>query len=225
MTAGSVAGAALPENGVRPHRVAPRLLVMAALILGAVLATIACVTGPGEAARAASIRDSPGYVPLVDPESTSVVIGRRLNAPAVSATFHGGASSLERLGEAVCRALRLSSADSLRALCLTEAEFRDILWREFPQSRPATGLTWEDAWRVLDVRLLGGCNGAIQDHGGRFYEFVKFECDSTMRYRNFTLHSRLTMVVKNDLGEIERWGWLRAVAERRGRFKIYSTRD
>lgn len=177
------------------------------------------------ATRPASVKDSPGYVPLVDPESTSVVMGRRLDAPAVSQPFRGGARSLRELGRAVCRALHAERADSLRDLCVTREEFHGILWREFPQSRPATGLTWEDGWRVLDVRLMGGINGALQDHGGRSWELVRIECDSTMRYRNFTIHSRLTMVVKNDLGEIERWGWLRAVAERRGRFKIYSTRD
>lgn len=199
--------------------------MMAALILGAVLASIPGAPSPASAERGASIRDSPGYVPLVDPESSSVVIGRRLNAPAVSATFRGGRSSLDQLGRAVCRAIAIGNADSLRALCVTESELRDVMWREFPQSRPVTGLTAEDAWRVLDIRLLGGCSGAVQDHGDRHYEFVRFESDSSMRYRNFTLYSRLTMVVKNDRGEFERWGWLRAVAERRGRFKIYSTRD
>src|SRR5437773_2174859 len=29
-------------------------------------------------------------------------------------------------------------------------------WPEFPQSRPATGLTWEDGWRALRARLLAG---------------------------------------------------------------------
>ena len=33
--------------------------------------------------RRASVRDSPGYYGTPDPESMSVVLGRRLNAPAV----------------------------------------------------------------------------------------------------------------------------------------------
>lgn len=193
------------------------------------LAALWCAGAPpagGEPATPPpSIKDSPGYVPLVDPESASVAVGRRLNAPTVSVPFRGGSKSLDQVGRAVCRAVHIRNPDSLRALCITQEEFRDILWREFPQSRPVTGLTWEDGWRVLAVRLLGGANSAVEDHGGHYYEFVRWECDSTMRYRNFTLYSQLTMVVKNDLGEIERWGWLRAVAERRGRFKIYSMRD
>jgi hypothetical protein len=207
----------------RPVLAAGRRLGLAALLAAAALAPLAAADTATP--RPPSIKDSPGYVPLVDPESSSVTIGRRLNAPAVSLPFRGGARSLEGLGHAVCRALQVSSVDSLRALCVTAEEFREILWREFPQSRPATGLTWEDAWQVLDVRLMSGCNAARDDHGGRRWELVRLECDSTMRYRNFALHSRLTMVVKDDLGQVHRWGWLRAVAERKGRFKIYSTRD
>jgi hypothetical protein len=125
----------------------------------------------------------------------------------------------------VCAALHHSSRDSLLALCVTDAEFRDILWREFPQSRPATGLTWEDGWRVLYARLHAGCGHAVRDQGGHWYRFLRFESDSTTRYRNFKLHSRLTLVARDDQGLVQRWKWLRAVAEHRGAFKIYSTDD
>lgn len=176
--------------------------------------------------RTYSIKDSPGYYPAVDPESASVRIGRRLGAPVASRPFEGGTRSLDDLGRAVCRALHHRDRDSLRLLAVTDDEFRDIMWQEFPQSRPATGLAWEDAWRVLDVRLIGGCNGAVQEYGGRWWEFVRFErADSIAVYKNFKLHNGLVMVVRNDLGEIERFGWLRSVAERKGRFKIYSLRD
>ena len=117
--------------------------------------------------RIASIKDSPGYIPLVDPESTSVLIGRRLNAPLVNRRLQGGATSLDQLGRAVCRALHSGDRDSLLALCVREDEFSEIMWREFPQSRPVTGLTSEDGWRVLSMRLNAGCSEAIRDHGGR----------------------------------------------------------
>src|SRR5213593_658117 len=61
----------------------------------------------------ASVRDSPGWYPNVDPESMSVVIGRRTNAPPVGKRFQGGARSLDDLGRMVCRALHHDSADSL----------------------------------------------------------------------------------------------------------------
>jgi len=43
--------------------------------------------------------------------------------------------------------------------------------------------------------------------------------------RNFTLHSRLRFVVCDDEGRTHEMAWLRAITERKGRFKIYSTQD
>ena len=176
-------------------------------------------------APAVSVRDSPGWTPLVDPESSSVVLGRRVNAPAVRMPFNGGAKSLDDLGRAICRAVHHQDRDSLLRLCVTDTEFEAILWPEFPQSRPAVGLEWDDAWRILYARLHAGSSHAIRDYGGRPYQFVRFDVDSTMQYRNFRMQSRLAMVVRNDEGRLESWTWLRAVVARKGRWKIYSTDD
>ncbi len=171
------------------------------------------------------MKDSPGYVPLADPESASVRLGRRTNAPLVSKRFRGGAASLAELGRAVCWGLQHAQSDSLQKLCITDEEFRDVLWREFPQSRPATGLQWEDAWKIQYARLHAGVAHARRDFGGHWYQLVSVRADSVARYRNFTLHSRVTIVAKDDTGVTHEWKWLRAVAERKGRFKIYSTED
>ncbi len=181
----------------------------------------------GEAAprRAYSLKDSPGYVPLVDPESSSVSIGRRLNAPTVSMPFVAGARSLDGLGRAATRMLNHDQADSLMGLCITEDEFRGILWREFPQSRTATHLEWLDGWKALSVRHRGGIAGAIRDRADQYYEFVRIESrDTTAHYRNFKLHNAIVLVVRV-AGREQELRWLRSVAERKGRFKIYSTTD
>jgi hypothetical protein len=175
--------------------------------------------------HASSLLNEPGYKPLVDPESSAVALGRRVNAPLVALPFTGGAKSLDDLGRAVCGALHAGSRDSLMKLCVTDKEFRVILWREFPQSRPVTGVHWDDAWKILYARLHAGCSQAVRDNGGHWYEFVRFESDSVSHFRNFTLHSGLVLVAKDDTGGQQRWRWLRSVAERKGSFKIYSTDD
>jgi hypothetical protein len=224
-----------PRHGTRHRRSGMTLrsrawigALASVMLLGAVAAGAEEGASRDTAAppRRPSVRDSPGWYPSVDPESMSVVIGRRLNAPRVNRLFRGGTRSLDDLGRRVCRALHHDDLDSLAMLCVTEDEFRDILWPEFPQSRPATGLTWQDGWSSLSLRLRGGCRGAIADFGGSYYEFLRFEGpDSTARYRNFKLYSRLVLVARRDTGEIQRFTWLRSVAERRGLFKIYSTND
>jgi hypothetical protein len=211
---------------------ARRVLVAAMLALGAWALLVGAASKPNRAEgdsvprrRVYSIKDSPGYVPVVDPESAAVAIGRRTNAPVVSKRFRGGARSLDALGRAVCRGLHRGERDSLMVLCVQVDEFRDIMWREFPQSRPATGLEWEDGWRVLLVRLLSGCSRAIGEYGGRSYEFQSFEAESTKTFKNFRLHNGMVLVARDDSGRIQRMRWVRSVAERKGVFKIYSTED
>jgi hypothetical protein len=214
-----------PDRGTEgAHRPLVRWAVFALLFLVA-LHPLAGAS-PEAAVPAPSIRDSPGWYPPADPESLSERIGRRLNAPAVRARFTGGGRSLDELGRAVLWALHHSDADSLRRLCVTRKEFSHILWREFPQSRPATGLTADDAWGVLERRFVAGVNGALVEHGGRPLRFLRIErTDSTRHYRNFQLHNGLVIVAVNERGDEERLRFVRAAVERRGRFKIQSTTD
>jgi hypothetical protein len=122
--------------------------------------------------------------------------------------------------------LHHEARDSMLALCVTADEFRDILWREFPESRPATGLTWQDAWGIVGMRLRTGTSGAVNDYGGHVLQFMRFEqADTTVRFKNFKLHRGLTLVVRNDEGSEERMTWLRSVAERKGAFKILGVED
>jgi len=222
------------RRNTRPHHASARsgsrrrnvaLAVVIGLGMAAVAAAGAASTSPPPASHVPSVKDSPGYVPLFDPESTAEKLGRRTNAPVVSKPFRGGAQSLDALGRTVCRALHQGRKDSLMALCVTDDEFRDILWPEFPQSRPATGLQWEDAWPILYARLNAGNSHAVRDWGGHQYEFKSLTADSIGQYKNFKLYSRLTLVAKDDEGTVHRWTWLRSVAARKGRYKIYSTED
>lgn len=177
-------------------------------------------------AHGGSVTREPGYYPPNDPESSAARIGRRLNAPLVSKRFRGGARSLDELGRQVCRALHEDSTDSLLSLGVREDEFRDILWREFPQSRPVTGVQWQDGWMFLWARLHGGSVAAMQECGGHLYQFIRFDrYDSTMHYKNFNMHNGLVLVAKDDEGNVQEFHWLRSVVERKGRFKIYSMKD
>jgi hypothetical protein len=181
---------------------------------------------PAPAERHGSVTLEPGYYPPADPESSSVRVGRRLNAPLVRRRFHGGARSLDELGRRVCHALDYDRSDSLLALCVQRDEFRDVMWREFPQSRPATGIDWKDAWMILWGRLHGGSVSATREYGGHRYEFLRFErYDSTVTYRNFRLHNGLVLYARDEDGQVQRFTWLRSAVERRGSFKIYSMKD
>jgi hypothetical protein len=174
-------------------------------------------------------RNEPGWKPYSDPESVAVLLGRRPNAPLVREPFLGGMHSMTAMGRAVCRALHRRSTDSLMALCVTDREFRDILWPEFPNSRPASGIEWQDAWFILQGRLHGGTVSAIGDWGGHYYAFLRWEQaphpDTLVRFKNFKLHNHMVLVARDDQGEVQRFRWLRSIAERKGVYKIYSMQD
>lgn len=222
-----------PGIGRQREHPRARAALSRAVAGGVIAACLAVVTAGARGAvsdsvarpRPPSIQDSPGWYPIVDPESMSVVLGRRTNAPVVSTPFRGGTASLDDLGRTICRLLARSDRDSLIALCIRDDEFRDILWREFPHSRPITGLTWEDGWTSLAQRLISGCSGAVGEYGGKRFEFLRFEVDSVGRYKNFKLHMRLRLIVRDDQGQAITMRWVRSVAERKGRYKIYSTDD
>src|SRR5215831_15271794 len=194
-------------------------------VLALVLVGLLGGTSPAQVVIPDSLKNHPDYWRPHDPESLSVVLGRRLNAPLVQMRFTNGARSLDDIGRRVCRALHRPDYDSLWTLCVSDSEFRVILWPEFPQSRPATGLTWVDAWTILLARMHAGCSHATRDYGGHVYEFNGFIADSVAHYKNFTLYSRLHMNVRDDEKQAQEWTWIKAIAERKGSFKIYSTQD
>ena len=67
---------------------------------------------------------------------------------------------------------------------------------------------------------------AVRENGGHVYTLVGVErTATTVSYKNFKLHNGITLVLKDDEGQVRRLAWIRSVAERRGRFKIYSMRD
>ena len=203
--------------------------VVALLLAGTALATPATQPAsppPPAPAHLVSVKDSPGYVPLVDPDSAAERLGRRPDAALVDVPFTGGARSMDALARAIVGAFHAESVDSMLALCVNSKEFREILWPEFPQSRPATSVRWDDAWQILWGRLNGGSVASVRENGGHVYTLVRVErTAATVQYKNFKLHNGITLVLKDDEGQVKRLSWIRSVAERKGRFKIYSMSD
>ena len=173
---------------------------------------------------ASVLSNEPGYVAPADPDSAAVRSGRR-DAPAVSQKFTGGAKSLDALARALLRASADGDRAALARMCVTRSEFANILWPEFPQSRPVTGATADDGWYFLKRRNEGGFGRLIGDWKETPLTFVKVEQGTFDRYKNFGLHRGLTIVAKTPLGETVRIDDLRTVAERKGVYKIYSMRD
>ena len=137
--------------------------------------------GPGAAsAGRPSVKDSPGYVPLVDPESSPC-------ASAGARTRHSSRSASRRRREAWP-----SSAARCAGVCSIRRPIRCCIWRHgrrvprhpvarVPAEPPATGVQWEDAWKVLYARQRAGVAHAKRDYGNHWYQLVSVKARTPCR--------------------------------------------
>ena len=193
----------------------------------AVAAQPLSVRPPGAASSRprSPLERSPGYFPPDDPESMSVVTGRR-EAPLVDLEFRGGAISPRDLALQLLAALGARDQKGLHALRMTREEFEVIVWPELPESRPITNITAADAWDASQIRSLSSADRAVGSYGGRSLEFLRVEASAVMPYKNFTLHRGITITARdNASGETLAMNFASSFVERRGRFKVVLYRD
>ena len=181
--------------------------------------------GPARRPFRSPLEQSPGYVPPADPESMSVVTGRR-DAPLVAGEFAGGAPSAEALAQLVLDSFQNTNEMQLHEVRVTQSEFTRLLWREFPQSRPITNIQAGDAWSMISTSSLAGAGKAYGLYGGRKLDVVGIEKGNIMEYRNFNLWRDVVVRARDtETGEELRLDFMPAIAERHGRYKVFSYKD
>ena len=168
---------------------------------------------------------SPGYYPPDDPESTSVITGRR-DAPLVSLELDGGASSKEDLAHMLLAAISAKDEHAMHELRVTHNEFQTICWPEFPESRPVTHITANDAWLFSITKSMAGARSAVGSYGGRTLELVRVVSLPPFAYKNFNLYREVTIVAR-DYGSRQevRLKFMPSIVERHGRYKALLFRD
>ena len=179
----------------------------------------------GERRGRSAFEGRPGYVPPNDPEAHSIVTGRR-EAPRVDREFAGGASSAEELAQQILDALRDGDPKTLDGLRIDRDEFADVLWPEFPASRPITRLKADDAWFFLDADCIKGKNLAIYEYGGMDLQFDRVVFDvGKAPYRNFTLFDGARILTHRADGTQVALAFAPTFAERDGTWKVYCYKD
>jgi hypothetical protein len=184
------------------------------------------VRSPAPQARPRSpLERSPGYFPPDDPESMSVITGRR-EAKAVDLPFSGGAATREDLAQMLLAALNARDGRALHALRVTKEEFSIILWPEFPESRPVTNITADDAWGMAIAQSVAGAGRAVGQYGGKDLALLRVESEPPIPYRNFVLYKGVSIVVRDrSTGAENRLSFAPSFVERNGRVKALIFRD
>lgn len=168
---------------------------------------------------------SPGYYAPADPESSSVRLGRR-HARTVRLQLTDGARSLTDLAQMLIAGLEARSERALHARRLTRNEFEVICWPEFPESRPITRITAQDAWELSDPTSRAGASRALSAYGGRPLSLIRVRAAIREPYRNFVLHRGVVIEARDEQsGAIVSLTFAPSVVERKGVFKVLMYKD
>jgi hypothetical protein len=140
--------------------------------------------------------------------------------------MQGGAPTARDLALDLIAGLQARDLKALHALRVTRDEFERILWPEFPESRPITNISADDAWQNALTGSLSGADRAVGSYGGRKLELLKVEPGAVVPYRNFTLHRGIAILARDIAsGDEFTMRFAPSFVERGGRFKVLLYRD
>jgi hypothetical protein len=134
----------------------------------------------------------------------------------------GAYDTPEELAQVVLDAIAIGDAGLLHVQRVTEREFAQIFWPEFPQSRPATNIRVDDAWMFHDAECRDGVKEALHRWGGTELALrsIRWE-EGIAQYANFNLYHGVVLEAVTDRGEPVEVEIAPLFAERNGRWKVY----
>lgn len=127
------------------------------------------------------------------------------------------------VGTAVLDALQRRDAAALRALALTEQEFREHVWPELPVSRPERNVPFDYVWGQTAQRAADSLKQTMAQYEGKRFELLAVEFDGeTTEYASFSVSRKTVLVVRNAAGEEERLRVFGSLLRQGDRYKVYS---
>jgi hypothetical protein len=134
----------------------------------------------------------------------------------------GTYASADELARAILDALVANDPAPLHDLHVTQAEFEQLFWPEFPQSRPATNIHAIDAWGFHYASCCDGITQGLTLYGGRPLHLVHLRYDQGFApYTNFSLYHGVVIQAVDDRGESVEVQVATVFVERKGRWKVY----
>lgn len=171
------------------------------------------------------LESAPGYYPPADPESLSVVRGRR-NAVPVDMELSGGAPSLEALARGLLAGIEKRDEHALHALRVTREEFSTIVWPELPQSRPITHIPISEVWGLGLAQSHAGAGRTIGAYGGRPLTLLRADYGHEEPFLNYTLLRDVRILIRDSRdGGMVGLRFMPSVIQRHGRYKALIFKD
>lgn len=129
----------------------------------------------------------------------------------------------EALAQVVLNKLAARDTNGLKALALSEQEFRDHVWPELPTSRPERNVPFEYAWGQLKQRSEGALEGTISRYAGKPLKFVRTRyTGETTQYQSFAVMRESEIVAADEGGREVVLTLFGSAMLKDGRYKVFS---
>lgn len=112
----------------------------------------------------------------------------------------------------------------MRSLLVTESEFCEYLWPEFP-ANDIPNVTCEWVWGMDEAKSLSSLAGLTQGRGGKKYELLAVELSEPIEYKTFRIHKKTAVLVREGSSQPEKISLFGPILEIDGGYKLYSYYD
>lgn len=140
--------------------------------------------------------------------------------PVLEQTF----DSPEAVARAVLRGLDARDINALKALAVTEHEFRKMVWPKLPAARPGRNIPWDYVWNDLHGKSTMQLQARVSqwqradDSGVTKVEFA----GETTDYETFRVKRKSVVVLRIPGGGESRQRLFGSMIEEGGRYKVFS---
>ena len=144
-------------------------------------------------------------------------------APSTKAPLSHTFETPEALAQAVLSGLAAKDVAGLRALALSEQEFRDHVWPELDTSRPERNVPFDYAWGQLKQRSDGFLDATVGRYAGRPLKFVSTSyAGETTQYASFKVMRESEIVAADEAGRESVLQLFGSAMVKDGRYKLFS---
>jgi hypothetical protein len=127
------------------------------------------------------------------------------------------------LAQGVLEGFERRDVVTLRALALTEQEFREHIWPALPASRPERNLPFSYVWGDLRQKSEQSLTELLARYGGQRFELLGVEYrGETTRYACSVVHRDTVLVVRDRDGAEQQLRLYGSTLETDGTFKVFS---
>ncbi len=136
-------------------------------------------------------------------------------------------ASVAALGATLVRALNEKDSDALRALTISEREYKDRFFPVTVNHPAGLGLGADLAWAELHGESSGDMQSALERYGGQGLAFVRVDVDEVVSRPKAKLHRSPTLIVRDAAGVEQTLVMLGSILEHTpsGGFKVLAFRD